>query len=272
MKKFALFGAMCVGLFGCSNKPANTQEPSTDTAQTATAPSNLPANAPVVRVATSGVLPPLNFLNEQGNLQGIDVDVIRAIGENQGFKVEVYQEKFIDILPALEAGKYQAVISGLSVSPERIAKFDHSNFYLYNPSVIMHKPDVKIVGLSSLKPLRVATMENTTQAKLVDGIAPTSHEKVDTVFQLYQGLVQGKYDAVLQDKYFLEYVANNYPEQKVTVTEYDKNPNSAGIVIYVKKGDQELLNQLNTGINHLQQSGEIEKIIAKYLNTPPTSQ
>lgn len=273
MKKFAVSAFMCVGLFGCSDKPAETPA-STNSAQTTTttapaeAPSNLPANAPVVKVVTSGVLPPLSFSNETGNLQGIDVDIIRAVGENQGFKVEIHKEKFVEMLPALESGKYQVVISGLSVSPERVAKFDHTNFYIYNPSVIMHTPNVPVTNIQSLKSLRVGTMSDTTQAKLIDELAPASHEKVDTVFQLYQGLIQGKYDAVLQDKYFLEYVAAGYPDQKVNVVEYDENRDSAGIVMYTKKGDKELMDKLNAGIANLQQSGEIDKIVSKYLSVP----
>lgn len=273
MKKFAVSAFMCVGLFGCSDKPAETPA-STNSAQTTTttapaeAPSNLPANAPVVKVVTSGVLPPLSFSNETGNLQGIDVDIIRAVGENQGFKVEIHKEKFVEMLPALESGKYQVVISGLSVSPERVAKFDHTNFYIYNPSVIMHTPNAPVTNIQSLKSLRVGTMSDTTQAKLIDELAPASHEKVDTVFQLYQGLIQGKYDAVLQDKYFLEYVAAGYPDQKVNVVEYDENRDSAGIVMYTKKGDKELMDKLNAGIANLQQSGEIDKIVSKYLSVP----
>lgn len=272
MKKITLSFALCAGLFGCTDKPAETPAPADSQQTTTTAPaerpSNLPDDAPVVKVVTSGVLPPLTFLNENGNLTGIDVDIIHAIGEDQGFKVELHKERFIDMLPNLETGKYQVVISGLSPSPERIAKFGHTNAYLQNPSIIMHKPNVTVTDIASLKPLRVATMKDTTQEKLINELSVASHETVDTVFQLYQGLVQDKYDAVLQDKYFLEYIALNYPDHQMSVVEYDKTPNAADIVIYTQKGDQELLDKLNAGINNLQNSGEMDKIVSRYLTLP----
>lgn len=270
MKKITLSFALCAGLFGCTDKPTETPV-STESQPTTTSeqiPSNLPSDAPVVRVVTSGVLPPLTFLDERGTLTGIDVDIIHAIGENQGFKVELHKELFVDMLPGLESGKYQAVISGLSPSPERIAKFNPTNAYLQNPSVIMHQPNLTVTDVASLKPLRVATMKDTTQEKLINELAPASHEAVETVFQLYQGLIQQKYDAVLQDKYFLEHIAANYPDYQMNVVEYDKTPNAADIVIYTQKGDQELLDKINAGIDNLQQSVEIDRIISKYLTVP----
>lgn len=270
MKKITLSFALCAGLFGCTDKPTETPV-STESQPTTTSeqiPSNLPSDAPVVRVVTSGVLPPLTYLDEKGTLTGIDVDIIHAIGENQGFKVELHKELFVDMLPGLESGKYQAVISGLSPSAERIAKFNPTNAYLQNPSVIMHQPNLTVTNVASLKPLRVATMKDTTQEKLINELAPASHEAVETVFQLYQGLIQQKYDAVLQDKYFLEHIAANYPDYQMNVVEYDKAPHAADIVIYTQKGDQELLDKINAGIDNLQQSGEIDRIISKYLTVP----
>lgn len=98
MKKFILPALVSVGLFACSD-----EAPKTDTqADTATSQSNLPANAPVVKVVSSGNIPPLEYLDENGIAQGIEIELLRAIGENQGFKVEFYNENFANILPSLE--------------------------------------------------------------------------------------------------------------------------------------------------------------------------
>lgn len=262
LKKFALSALMCVGLFGCGGDNA----PATETATaSSSAPAPQPSNAPVVKVVTSGVLPPLSFYNEEGNLQGIDVDVIRAIGENQGFTVEIYKEKFVDMLPGLDMGKYQAVISGLSLSTERASKYGHTDVYLKNPPIIMHNANKTVTSLDSLKGMRVATMKDTIQEKMVNDIKPVSHDAVATVFQLYQGLAQDKYDAVLQDRYFLEYISAGHPEMPVKIFEYDTGSTDADIVIYTKKGDKELIDKLNAGIANLKQSGEIDRIVKKYI-------
>lgn len=261
MKKFALTAFMCASLLGCGgDKPA---EP-TNT-NTTPAPAEQPSNLSVVKVVTSGVLPPLNFSKEDGNLHGIDVDIINAIAKDQNFKVELYETKFTEMLPGLDAGRYQVVISGLSLSAERASKYGHTDTYLKNPPVIMYLDGKNVNGLESLKPLRVATMKDTIQEKQVDEVKPASHDKVATVFQLYQGLAQGNYDAVLQDRYFLEYLSVGHPDVPVKIFEYDTGSTDAEIVMYTKKGDDELIKKLNAGIANLKASGEIDKIIKKYI-------
>ena len=83
---------LSVGLFGCGNSAtqdnANTKSV-TDNKDNFV--SQLPDTAPVIKVATTGTTPPFSFQDDYGNMQGIDIDVIRAIGEEQGFKVEFYK-------------------------------------------------------------------------------------------------------------------------------------------------------------------------------------
>lgn len=268
---------MCCSLVACGggnpapkaeDKPTNPATNTTTTAPTEEFKSKLPDNAPVVKVVTSGVLPPFTFQDKNGNLQGIDIDIIRAIGEDQGFKVELYKEEFVQMFPGLEKGKYQVIISDLSLTAERAAKYGHTNSYLFNPSIIMYNSERNITQFDDLKGLRVATMADTKQQLAVDKLDTKLHDKAKTVFELFQGLAQNKYDAVLQDKYLLEYIASSYPEQKakIKVLEYEpESEPSTKLVMYTKKNDQELIGKLNKGIASLQKSGEIEKIKAKYI-------
>ncbi len=273
MKKIFLSMAICIGLTACGgDKPASTetQKPaSTDVKTEAKADefkSKLPDNAPVVKVVTSGVLPPFTFQDNYGNLQGIDIDVIRAIGEDQGFKVELYKEPFVEMFPKLEKGAYQVIISDLSLTEERAAKYGHTNSYLFNPSIIMYKPELNLTSPNDLKGLRVATMSDTKQELMVNKIATQQHDKLNTVFALYQGLMQNKYDAVLQDKYLLEYISSNHPQYKVKTLEYEPDTEpSTKLVMYTRKNDQELIGKLNKGIDNLKKNGEIEKIKDKYI-------
>lgn len=276
MQKFTLSVCMCLGLFGCGQSNQAPSSPTTGTTTQATSDkdnntTSLPADAPVVQVVTSGVLPPLTFLDDKGSLQGIDVDIIHAIGEDQGIRIQIVKDDFANMLAGITEGKYQVAISGLSLSPERTSKYGHTNFYMSNPPVVMYDPKLTVTDINSLKPLRVATMRDTIQDRLITELHPASHERTETVFQLFQGLVQDEYDAVLQDKYFLEYIAQNYPEHKFSILEYDKNEQAAGIVMYTKKDDQELIDKLNTGIDNLKAKGEIDKIISKYVNTADSS-
>lgn len=276
MKKLVASMLMCCALTACSgdNIPFKTEENNKTTQQSYTTPtskaeefkSRLPDSAPVVKVVTSGVLPPFTFQDAYGNLQGIDIDIIRAIGEDQGFKVELYKEPFIEMFPKLEQGKYRIIISDLSLTTERASKYGHTNSYLFNPSIIMYNGERVINNLGDLKGLRVATMSDTKQELAVNKIETQLHDKRNTVFELYQGLAQNKYDAVLQDKYLLEYISSNYPEHKVKVVEYEpESEPSTKLVMYTKKNDQELIGKLNKGIDNLKKNGTIDRIKAKYI-------
>jgi len=84
---------LSVGLFGCGN--SSTQDNANAAGATVTENkdsfvSKLPATAPTLKVAMTGDLPPFSFQDDYGNMQGTDVDSIRAIGEEQGFQVEFY--------------------------------------------------------------------------------------------------------------------------------------------------------------------------------------
>lgn len=272
MKKNVII-AMLICLLGVActdNTSKKAEEPkatsSATTVQAEEFKSKLPDNAPVVKVITSVGLPPFSYQDKSGNLQGIDIDVIRAVGEAQGFKVELTKQPFAEMFNQLEKGQYQIAIYDLSLTKERAEKFGHTIPYIYNPSVIVFKNDRNITSLNDLKNLSVSTLANSKQSLIIDKIETRQHDKLATVFAQYQGLLQNKYDAIIQDKYLIEYLALSYPEHKIKMLEYEPETEmSAKVVMYTKKNDHELISKLNKGIESLQKSGEINRITKKHL-------
>lgn len=259
MKKISLSLLLCLGLFGCGGEKTTTEEKPTQ--------NNTPSSGlPVVSVVASGNMPPLDFMDERGEPMGIEIDIIRAIAKNQSFEVQIHHEPFADILPSISSGKYQVALSDITVTPERAAQFDHSTPYITNPTVIAYAPNFAIKDLADMKSLRVATLQGSFHQKIINDIAPANHGNAATSFQLVQGIAQNKYDAVLNEKYIMQYLLQKYPEIKVSTT--DLPTESDKIAMFIQKGNQELLGKLNAGIAHLQQTGELDKIIAKYIQNP----
>lgn len=254
MKKIGLSLLMCLSLFGCGGDKGTEEKSATNTT---------PSNLPVVSVVASGNMPPLDFMDERGEPMGIEIDIIRAIAKHQSFEIKIHHEPFSDILPSISEGKYQVALSDITVTPERATQFDHSTPYITNPTVIAYVPNFAVKDLADLKALRVGTLQGSFHQKLIDDIAPTSHGNTNTAFQLVQGVAQNKYDAVLNEKYIVQYLLQKYPEIKVSTT--DLPTESDKIAMFVQKGNQELLGKLNAGIAHLQQTGELDKIIANYI-------
>ncbi|WP_186475107.1 substrate-binding periplasmic protein [Psychrobacter sp. KCTC 72983] len=262
---------LSVGLFGCGN--SSTQE-SASTASTAATEnkdsfvSKLPDNAPVFKVATTGVTPPFSFQDDYGNMQGIDVDAIRAIGEEQGFKVEFYKETWQNMFDTVESGSRDLAISGISYKDERDAKYGLSQPYFFNPAAIMYaKPELNINSLDDLQGKNISAMEGSKQVDQAQQMGKYNNFSTrTTAFLLYEDLMQGKVDAILHDLPILQYTAKNHPEQKVTIVPYEGQDNpSAQQVILMAKGNTELINKINDGITKLKAEGKFKEIEARWL-------
>ena len=275
---------LSVGLFGCNNSTPQesavaTPEPVTTNSPVATEStdsfvSKLPDTAPVVKVATTGTMPPFSFQDDYGNMQGIDIDIIRAIGEEQGFKVDFYKETWQAMFDSVESGSRDLAISGISYKDDRAVKYGLSNPYFFNPSAIMYtKSDVKIAGLEDLKNMHVGGMEGAKQVDQIKEIGNYSELTTrETAFLLYEDLLQNKVDVVLHDLPILQYTAKGYPENKVTIVAYEgENNPSAQQVVLMAKGNKELITKVNEGIDKLKEKGTFKEIEQRWLGgTEPT--
>lgn len=262
-----------VGLFGCSNG-AETHlahgDEETRTPKQEIFKSELPDSAPVIKVATTGTMPPFSFQDDYGNMQGIDIEIIRAIGETQGFKVEFYKETWKDLFESVASGSRDLAISGISYRPERDEKYGLSNAYFFNPSAIMYADHtLTINGLEDLKGLRVAGMEDTKQVDQLQEMGGYSElSTTESTFLLFENLVQGKVDAIVQDLPILQYTLANHLEQKVVIVPYEDESNpSAQQVILMAKGNDSLIYKVNEGIAKLQVSGAFKEIEDKWLGS-----
>ena len=260
---------LSVGLFGCSNSA--TQENANTNSVTDNKDnfvSKLPATAPTFKVATTGTTPPFSFQDDYGNMQGIDIDVIRAIGEEQGFKVEFYKETFQNMFDSVESGSRDMALAGISYKDERATKYGLSKPYFFNPSAIMYaNNDLKISSLEDLRGMRVGGMEN---GKSVDDIKEVgTYGELSTratAFLLYEDLMQGKVDAILHDLPIWQYTAKIHPEYKVTIVPYEgEDVPEAQQVIMMAKGNAKLIKTVNEGITKLKTEGRFKEIEKQWL-------
>ena len=262
---------LSVGLFGCGNSP--TQESASAAGTSATENkdsfvSKLPDTAPVVKVATTGTMPPFSFQDDYGNMQGIDIDSIRAIGEEQGFKVEFYKETWQEMFDSVESGSRDLAISGISYKDERAEKYGLSVPYFFNPAAIMYaKDDMTVNSLEDLQGKNISAMEGSKSFDQAEQMGRYSNLTTrTTAFLLYEDLMQGKVDAILHDLPILQYTAKNHPEYDVKIVSYEGEDNpSAQQVILMAKGNTKLINQVNEGIAKLKNEGTFKEIEGRWL-------
>lgn len=269
---------LSVGLFGCGNSSTQENANTNSTKKIENKDSfisKLPDSAPVLKVAMTGDLPPFSFQDDYGNMQGTDVDSIRAIGEEQGFKVEFYKETWQNMFDSVESGDRDLAISGISYKDDRAIKYGLSTPYFFNPAAIMYlKGHAEIKGLEDIKGLKTGTLEGSKEEDTLKEMG-SDVELVSrpTVFLAYEDLVQGKTDVLLYDLPVLQYIVKGYPEYEVNIVPYeaDDAPSAQQVVLMAKENTQ-LINTINEGIEKLKARGTFKEIEEKWLGvTEPTT-
>ncbi len=272
----------CLGFVGCGNSPSEEVSTKTETAETTTTAkkvteatnqeeyvSPLPDSAPTYKVATSGMQPPFTFRGDKGLLQGIDIDAMRKIGEEAGFKVQFYQEPWKDIFTSIEDGERNLAMSSISYSDVRAKKYNLSHSYLFvPPAIVYRKSDKKHPKkLSDLNGLKIGALDGSIQIEDVKaGASNVTIVPAKTLYLAYTQLIRGESDVILGDMQELQYRGKEFADYNFGVTPYrtEAEP-SAHFVVLMNKKDTELLGKVNTAIDKLKEQGEFKKIEAKWI-------
>ncbi len=94
-----------------------------------------------LRVGMSGNQPPLNMMEKSGRLVGLDVDLATALAHSMGVEVDLIVKPFGDLLPSLQKGELDAVVSGVTITPERNAHVAFAGPYFITGKSLLTKSD-----------------------------------------------------------------------------------------------------------------------------------
>ena len=95
----------------------------------------------VVRIGTEGAYPPFNYIDENGDLQGFDVDIAKALCDAAGFTCEFVVHDWDGIIPGLLAEKYYAIIASMSITAERAEVVAFTGKYYNTPAKFIASAD-----------------------------------------------------------------------------------------------------------------------------------
>lgn len=218
-------------------------------------------------VATDTTFAPFEFTNDAGDFVGIDVDLLAAIAADQGFSYELNSLGFDAAVAALESNQADAVIAGMSITPEREEKYDFTDSY-YQSSVCMAvKSGSDIKGLEDLKGKTVAGKNATQSLSWAESIKDEYGFEI-TYFadsdMMYQDVLTGNSVACFEDTPVMEYGVAQGNGLEVVAKEEDEfaTPYAMGVM---KGKNPELVEMFNAGLANIKESGEYDEILAKYL-------
>lgn len=218
------------------------------------------------RVGIDTTYPPFEF-EEDGEYTGIDIDLINAIAENQGFEIEFNPMDFGGIIPALQAGQLDVAIAGMSITDERKEIVDFSDPYFdAGLSLVVAEDNNDITALEDLEGKTVAVKSGTTGAQFArDNEAEYGYEisQFEDSPSMFQEVSNGNADVLLEDYPVIAYAI---AESELALKTVGDRLTGDQYGIAVLKGENaELLEQINAGLQELRDSGEYDEILNKYI-------
>ena len=220
-------------------------------------------------VATDTVFKPFEYTNEKNEFVGIDVDILAAVAEDQGFKYELQSLGWDAAVAAVQAGQADAIMAGATIKQERIDSgwiFSDGYYNATQTFVVAKGSDIK--SFEDLKGKNVAVKNGTAgadyAAELKDqyGFTTTTFEDSPT---MYQDVILGNSVACVEDTPIM---AASIKEGALDLEIPDGMANEGapyGTAI-MDKADQEFLDMFNTGLANIKANGKYDAILAKYLN------
>jgi lysine/arginine/ornithine transport system substrate-binding protein len=228
-----------------------------------------------IKFGVDATYPPFESLSPSGQFVGFDIDLGKAICAQLGVKCVFVNQGFDGIIPALQAHKFNAILSSMTVTPTRSQQIDFSSEMYNEPtSLIAKKGSGLAPTAASLKGKTVGVESGTIQETYANtywkpnGVTVVSYAGQD---QVYADLLSGRLDASLQDSVEADYGFLKTPKgtnyQLAGNVTYDpKDVLGSYIAIGIRKDEPALKAKIDTAIAAIIANGTYKKIEAKYFN------
>lgn len=213
-----------------------------------------------LRVGTTGNQPPFSMKAKNGELIGYEVDLAKALAKNMGVKLKLVEMPFSDLLGALKTGKVDAVMSGMTMTPERNLEVLFAGPYILSGKAILTKSklieEISAATATTEKKYRIVTLKGSTSVEFVKNYMP-KHELilVDNYNDGVTMVLSDKADALVADKPIC--VITLMKNQGKDLVTSDKPLTIEPIGMALPSDDPQFLNLVENYIASLQLSGTL---------------
>jgi polar amino acid transport system substrate-binding protein len=219
-------------------------------------------------VGTAGNMPPLNMTDKKGEIIGLEVDMAHYFAAAMGVELNLVKKPFSELLPALEAGEVDMVLSGMTITPERNLKVAFAGPYIISGKAFLTK-DKFIASVKEASDLnrsdnRFVALQGSTSETLVKDLMPMAQlittKNYDDAVEM---VLKDQVHALVADYQICLVSLLRYPDQDLVsvITPFTYEP----LGIALPAGDPHLINWVNNFLNTLKKSGELDKLRDRWI-------
>ncbi|WP_301860220.1 basic amino acid ABC transporter substrate-binding protein [uncultured Megasphaera sp.] len=223
----------------------------------------------VLIVGTEPTFPPFEFTENDKDV-GFDIDLVQAIGDKIGYKIEVKNLGFDALIPALKSGQIDLIAAGMDSTPERQKQVDFTDVYFRGGyTIVVRKDNTDISGYDGIAGKTVGAQVGSKAADFAREHGATVKE-FDTNSQGWMELEAGTCDAVSIDSAVAMYYLKQGGDQKLKLV---GDPiTSRGVAMAISKDKPELRDKVNNALKELKADGTYAKLYKKWFGTEPKNQ
>jgi len=218
------------------------------------------ADASTIRAVTDATFPPMEFVKD-GQRTGFDIELVEALGQAMGKKIEWIDIDFKGLIPALQAGRADIAVSAIYITDERKKVVDFTDAYYAGGLVVLTQQDGPIKTLKDLDGRKVSVQVGTKSVNyLRDNYPQVQRIEVEKNQEMFNLVQIGRSDAAVTGKPAAKLFAQNTNgltvlDEQITTEEYG---------IAVPKSKPELTAAINAALRQLKADGTYERIVNKW--------
>lgn len=211
-------------------------------------------------MATNAEFPPYEY-HEGDEIVGIDAEVAALVAEELGLELKIEDMSFDSVLAAVQSGKADIAMAGITVTEDRKQVVNFSDTYMKATQMIIVAEDSEIAGPDDLVGKTIGVQLGTTGDIYVEDVEDATVERFSKGFEAVQALIQGKVDAVVIDGE----PAKVFVQENEGIKLLDDPFTEEEYAIAIAKDNEELLTQVNDALADLKESGKFDEIVDKYI-------
>ena len=218
-------------------------------------------------IAMEGTWAPWTYHDESDELVGYDVEVGKAIAEKLGVTATFVEGEWDGLLAGLDAGRYDIMVNGVGITPERQEKYDFTTPYAYNRTAVIVRGDYdEIYSMEDLNGKKTANTISSTYAEQAEAYGATV-TGVDDLNQTIELLLAGRIDATLNAEVVFADYQKAHPEANIKIAAYSDDVERVAIPVRKSADTATLLAAINQALAELDAGGTLSALSVKYFGT-----